>query len=276
MHLINLLITAFCSLRSEFPAFLVHVPVMVMSFWLWTGRKGLLRSILEFGVLLAWLVVATVMITHFLFGFHSVSEGLYSNILKHATLSSALFLFLSAWPMRYLSGWVGIELRHFDCSGPVTLSDVFFVTTLISSFLGAMLIFKDVFAQHSEQAMSLLLSKRVAVYDQEIQIVWSGSLLFPIVIGLLCALVYVPICRIVNNLFLSKMKWPLRLFVSVHSLIGIAAFLTISVWNFTSGYEGIAGIIMAEALVFLSIVALNVVVRRLAQNNANRECEIGD
>jgi hypothetical protein len=233
-----------------------------MSFWFWTGRKGLLRSILDFGVLLAWLVFTTVLVTQFVFRFQSVSADGFSTIFGHAALSSSFFLFLSAWPMRYLSGLVGVELRHFDCSGPVTLSDVFFVTTLISILLGGMLMVKDVFVQHSELRM-----------DDLTRIVWSG---FPIVIGLVCAIVYVPICRIVNTLFSSRVKWPLRLFVGVHAIVGISAFLTISAWNFVSGYEGITGIIMTEVLVFLSIVALNVVVRHLAKNNAAKLSEICD
>jgi hypothetical protein len=258
IHLITLLITTYCSLRSEFPEFLKYVSVSVMSFWFWTGRKGLLRSILDFCVLWAWLVVTTLLVDDV----KTVSQDSFSTIFGRVALSSTLFLFLSVWPMRYLSGLIGIELRNFDCSGPVTLSDVFFVTTLISILLGGMLMLKDVFVQHSELGM-----------DELTRIVWSG---FPIVIGLVCAIVYVPICRIVNILFSSKEKWPLRLFVGVHSLVGISAFLTISAWNFVSGYEGIAGIIMAEVLIFLSIVALNVVVRHLARNNAAKLSEIGE
>ncbi|MEQ1903829.1 MAG: hypothetical protein ABL888_06570 [Pirellulaceae bacterium] len=155
------------------------------------------------------------------------------------------------------------------------------MATLISSLRGGMLMLKDVFAQNPERALSLLLSKRVAVYDEEIQIFWSGSILFPIVIfpiviGLVCAIVYVPICRIVNKLFSSKVKWPLRLFVGVHAIVGISTFVTISAWNFASGYEGIAEIIIAEVLIFLSIVALNVVVRHLAWNNAAKLSEIDE
>lgn len=262
----NLLITLFCSRQSEFPVFLTYVPVSVMSFWIWTGRKGLLRSILDFGILLAWLEISMLLALGLVFRMNGFSAELSSSHFGPSAIFFALFLLLSVWPMRFLSRLVGAELRHFDCSGPVSLSDVFFVTALISGLLGGMLWAKDFFAQQPKWATDFFLPPRSAVYDEGIQIVWPSVFLFPLIVGVLSPIVYVPICRIVNVLFLSETKCLLRLFVGLHSLSGIAAFLTIRAWDFSSGYEGIAGIILAEAMIFLSIVALNSVVRRLAKD----------